>query len=140
MNKKDVKKQSEGALLDKTTEFEIHFYESILRRKPDFIEALIAVGNLYTKKGYYNKGLAVDEKLFALRPDDPVILYNLACSYSLVGDLDRSLSTIKSAIYFGYEDLGYMERDRDLQNLRQDIRFQQFISNIRKSDPSDRKL
>ena len=35
------------------TDFEIRFYESLLEKKPDFIEALAALGDLYTHKGFY---------------------------------------------------------------------------------------
>jgi hypothetical protein len=32
------------------TDFQIRFYENILKTTPDFIEALIAIGDLYTQK------------------------------------------------------------------------------------------
>ena len=42
------------------TDFEIRFYEGILEKKKDFIQALMALGNLYTAKGRYKEGLEVD--------------------------------------------------------------------------------
>ncbi len=116
----------------KDMDFEIEFFEGILSQAPDFIEALVAIGDLYTGKGWYEKGLAVDQRLSGLRPDDPFILYNLACSYSLINDIPRSLSTIKSAIRMGYQHFEYLERDPDLTNLRQDERFKLFLSHLRK--------
>ncbi len=118
--------------LEEEMAFEIRFYEGILRHAPDFIEALMALGDLYTKRGLYEQGLKVDEKLSALRPDDPCILYNLACSYSLVNNIPLSLRTIKCAIRQGYEYLDYLEQDPDLNNLRQDRRFQTYISRLKK--------
>ena len=123
---------SEKKKLDKDADFEIQFYESILRNAPDFIEALIALGDLYTRRGWYAKGLDIDRKLSALRPEDPFILYNLACSYSLVNDIPRSLATIKFAIRLGYDHLDYLEKDPDLTNLRQDQRFKTFLARLRK--------
>lgn len=113
-------------------DFEIQFYENILKRKPDFAEALLAIGELYTKKGLYEKGLEIDKKLLQLRPDDAAILYNLACSYSLLNRVDDAFSTIKSAIRCGYNDLDYLMKDDDLTNLRQDNRFQEFFAQIKK--------
>ncbi len=113
-------------------DFEISFYEKILNRAPDFIEALIVLGDLYTQKGWYEKGLEADRKLFALRPEDPCILYNLACSYSLTNNIAKSLSTIKSAIRLGYDHLEHLEHDPDLTNLRADARFKQFLNSLRK--------
>ena len=112
-------------------DFEVTFYEKILERKPDFIEALMALGDLYTKKGRAADGLKIDQKLAQLRPDDSAVLYNLACSYSLVNNLEASLNTIKKAIEYGYDNLAYLERDNDLDNLRRDERFKEFFVGIK---------
>ena len=111
--------------------FEIQFFEAILNELPDFDEVLIALGDLYTKKGLYEKGLEIDQKLSRLKPRDPVVFYNLACSYSLIHDIDKSLETIKRAIQYGYDDFDYLESDGDLHNLRQDDRFKQFFSKVK---------
>ena len=129
MSKKESRKKSDTAVSPgEGIDFELHFFEAILNRKPDFIEALIALGDLYTKKGFYQKGLEIDLRLVQLRPEDPTILYNLACSYSLVNNLDEALAAIKLSIDKGYDDLGHLEWDGDLHNLRQDVRFQKFLS------------
>jgi len=109
-------------------DFEIRFYESLIEKKPDFIEALAALGDLYTQKGQYKQGLSVDEKLMQLRPEDPIVLYNLACSYSLLEEKDRAYRTIKKAINCGYDNFEHLEQDADLENLRNDSRFQRYIS------------
>ncbi len=118
-------------------DFEINFIEGILKRKPDFIEALIALGDLYTKRGFFEKGLEVDLKLAQLRPDDPYILYNLACSYSLVNNIDAALQVIKRSVDFGYDHLEGIEQDHDLSNLHKDDRYQEFISDLlKKKNPA----
>ncbi|MCR4337556.1 MAG: hypothetical protein NUV91_07105 [Candidatus Omnitrophica bacterium] len=119
-------------------DFEIQFYEGILQKKPDFLQALIAVGDLYTKKGLYQQGLAVDEKLSRLRPTDPYILYNLACSYSLVGRVDQAYEAIKKAIACGYEDFRFLERDEDLANLLRDPRFGEYFLQIKEQRKNPR--
>ncbi len=111
--------------------FEIQFYEGVLKERPYFLEALIALGDLYTRVGRYEDGLKIDERLFQLKSDDPVILYNLSCSYSLTKKLDAAFETLKSAFKFGYEDLTHLEVDPDLENLRKDHRFPQFLSEIK---------
>ena len=114
------------------TDFEIQFYENILEKKGDFVQALLALGNLYTQKGMHQKGLTVDQKLSMLRPGDPVILYNLACSYSLLNDVDLALRTIKQALNCGYDDFVHLERDQDLENLRNDSRFAKYFQSVKK--------
>ena len=113
-------------------DFEISFYENLLKRKPDFVDALAAIGNLYTKKGLYEKGLKADLKLSMIKPDDPIVLYNLACSYSLLKDMDKALETIQKAIESGYDHFDYLLDDSDLINLRADKRFQEYYSRLRK--------
>ena len=111
-------------------EFEIKFYEEILKKAPNFIEALIVLGDLYTKTSRYKEGLEIDKRLLKLRPDDPTVLYNLACSFSLMKHIDESLTLLKAAVEFGYDDFEYMQYDEDLTNLREDSRFKGFLSNV----------
>ena len=111
--------------------FEIKFYEGILARQPDFIEALSALGDLYTYGGYFSEGLEIDLKLRRLKPDDPTVLYNLACSYSLMGRIDYALRTIKKAINCGYADFQHLEADEDLNNLRKDTRFKRYFQRVK---------
>jgi tetratricopeptide (TPR) repeat protein len=113
------------------SEFEIKFCEGLIAKKPDFIEALILLGDLYTRRGLFQKGLEVDERLSQIRPNDPVILYNLACSYSLLQEIDKALRSVKRAINCGYTDFEHMDQDSDLENLRQDQRFKRYIVRIR---------
>lgn len=122
MNRNEEKKE------DSDIKFEIEFYEKILVEHPNFIEALKALAELYTKTGMYKKGLQLDERLSRLLPYDAIVHYNLACSYSLIGDIDNSLKAIKKAIELGYSDFSYMNKDPDLENLRKDKRFDELFS------------
>ena len=56
--------------------------------------------------------------------------YNLACYYSLVGEVDRAFSCLKKAFKLGYTS-EYFFRDTDLDNLRSDERFLQYESQMR---------
>lgn len=107
--------------------FQIEFYEGILRDKPDFVEALVALGEIYTKKGLYVRGLKVDRRLAQLKPKNPIIHYNLACSFSLLGDIANAILALKRAIRLGYDDFVFMNSDPDLANLRGDRRFRDLL-------------
>ncbi|MFA5039446.1 MAG: hypothetical protein WC732_07175 [Candidatus Omnitrophota bacterium] len=108
-------------------DFQMVFFEAILRENPGYFDALIALGEIYTKKGLYKKGLRIDKRLARLRPDNPIVHYNLACSHSLLGDLVSSFRAIERAISLGYDDIGFMCKDPDLSNLRKDDRFQELL-------------
>ena len=114
-------------------DFEIRFYERILERKGDFVQALIALGDLYTKKGLYEQGLAIDRRLSQLRPEDPYVFYNLACSYSLVNAIDKAASAMRFAITSGYRNFIYLENDSDLVNLRNDPEFRHYLDQVKQA-------
>lgn len=108
--------------------FEMQFYEEVLRHDPCNEDVLMALGHAYTTRGEYQKGLEVDRRLVRLRPSDPTAFYNLACSYSLTGQLDESIMTLEHAISLGYRDFEHMVKDPDLENLRKDARFRRLIA------------
>ncbi len=112
-------------------DFEIQFCENLLRKNPNFLEGLTLLGDLYTKKGMYKEGLAVDEKLVQLKPEDETCWYNLACSYSLLGDIDLAFRSIKMALKCGYVHFEHLEKDSDLSNLKKDARFQKYYSRVK---------
>ncbi|MBI3315144.1 MAG: hypothetical protein HYZ86_04325 [Candidatus Omnitrophica bacterium] len=114
------------------TEFEIGFYEKIIADTPNFIEALAALGDLYTKAGYWQKGLDVDTRLSGLKPDDPVISYNLACSYALLNQTRAAWNALSKAIELGYDDFRHLRSDGDLENLLKDAHVQAFIKQLEK--------
>ena len=113
-------------------EFEVAFYEGILRRAPDFIEALSVVGDLYTKTGHWQKGLEIDLHLTQLRPEDPIVLYNLACSYALLNQTRPALQALCKAVEFGYDDFAHLKNDADLENLLKDEHVQAYIRELEK--------
>src|SRR5262245_52631612 len=104
-------------------DFELDFYSGLLRRHGAFVDALRAHGSNLTLKGRLRDGLEIDKQLIALRPNDPVVHYNLACSYALLGKVDVSLKTLRKAIELGYRDFRYIREDRDLEVIRRDPRF-----------------
>lgn len=99
-------------------DIEITFLEGIVRRDPEFIEALQILGDDYTRRGHVDKGLKVDERLSELRPDDPIVYYNLACSYALAERLELAMIALDRALTLGYRDFKWMTRDPDLRKLR----------------------
>jgi len=113
-------------------DFEISFYENILKDTPNFIEALSAIGDLYTKAGLWQKGLDVDIKLSHLRPEDAIVFYNLACSYALLNQTRAALGSLTKAIDYGYDDFEHLKGDSDLDNLFKDEHFQQYIKQLEK--------
>ncbi len=97
---------------------EISFVEGVVRRDPQFIEALRILGDDYTRRGRFVDGLKVDEQLIQLRPEDALAHYNLACSYALTDCYAQAAATLSKAISLGYNDFKWLMRDPDLKEFR----------------------
>lgn len=112
-------------------DFEIRFYEGVLKCSPTFIEVLQVLGGHYTAVGRYADGLTIDRRLVRLSPDDPIAHYNLACSLSLTGKAEAALRELAEAVHLGYDDVDHMEQDPDLENLRDEPVYAQLVQRLR---------
>ena len=117
-------------LFDNPLDLEIDLLESVLDKIPDDIQALSALGQLYTQRGHHEKGLEVDRKLCRLRPDDPTVNYNLACSLSLLEKNGEALDALSKAVDLGYSDYVHMRSDKDLDNIRPEPRYKQIVKRL----------
>jgi tetratricopeptide (TPR) repeat protein len=123
INSPEFKKEGE--------EFTIWFFENIIEENPNYVDCLMYLGNAYTANGMYEKGLMVDQKLSLLRPKDPMVHYNLACSYALLKKIDTAFDALEKAITLGYKDVYHLEMDKDMAYLREDIRYKKLIEKIK---------
>ena len=108
------------------------FMEGVVRRDPGYVEALQVLGDDYTKRGRYVAGLKVDEQLSHLRPDDPMVHYNLACSYSLTGNFNQAAAALGRALDLGFKDLKWLAKDPDLAALRDHPLYKNIRAKLRK--------
>jgi tetratricopeptide (TPR) repeat protein len=113
-------------------DIKIQFMEGVVRRDPEYIEALQLLGDHYTQRGKYQDGLKVDEQLSRLEPRNPLVFYNLACSYSLTGAVDLAASALDKALALGYRDFKWLAKDPDLRTLRKHPVFRSIEDKIRK--------
>ena len=109
---------------------EMSFLEALLRRCPQDIEILKALGDLYTKTSRYEAGLAIDLELSRLCPQEAVVWYNLACSYARLASKAQALAALARAIDLGYRDHGWLRKDADLASLRADRRFMALLHRL----------
>ncbi len=113
-------------------EIKISFLEGLVKRAPRYVEALQILGDYYTQRGQYDHSLKVDEQLSTLQPRNPLVFYNLACSYCLNGDYDLAANALEKALSLGYRDFKWLARDPDLSNLRKHPRYRTIRDKIRK--------
>ena len=110
----------------------IEFMEGLVRRDPDYVDALQLLGDHYTQRGRYHEGLKVDERLARLDSENALVFYNLACSYSLTDQFERAALALEKALSLGYRDFAWLAKDPDLKKFRQQPAYAQIKDQIRR--------
>jgi tetratricopeptide (TPR) repeat protein len=113
-------------------DIKISFLEGIVRRAPQYIDALQILGDHYTQRGKFEQSLEIDRQLSRLEPGNPLVFYNLACSYSLNGELNRAAVALQKALNLGYCDFKWLAKDPDLRLLRKHPLYRPIQDKIRK--------
>lgn len=113
--------------LRRRKDFEITFYEGVVKKAPNYVGALTSLAEAYTRRGFYEEGLEIDRRLSSLCQDDPVVHYNLACSFALVGQTKEALLSLRRAIALGYRHFEYLLKDPDLRSLHGQPEFQRLL-------------
>ena len=116
---------------ERDLDIEIGFLEGVIRRDPGYIDALQILGDNYTRRGRIEEGLKVDERLSRLRPADALVHYNLACSYSLIGQFESATEALNRALDLGYRDFKWLAKDPDLANLRKHTLYKKIRARIK---------
>jgi tetratricopeptide (TPR) repeat protein len=110
----------------------ISFLEGLLSRDPDYVEALQLLGDHYTQRRRYGDSLNVDKQLSQIEPRNPLVFYNLACSYALNREVDLAAAALEKALALGYRDFHWLSKDPDLRRLRKHPRYRTIEDQIRK--------
>jgi len=118
---------------DKTHDpaFEIGFFESVLRRDPNYSEVIEILGGLYTKMGRISDGLRMDRRLVRLQPANHTAHYNLACSLALCRRRSDAIRALKQAVELGYRDFDWMTHDPDLETLKSHPEFLSLLEQLK---------
>ncbi len=112
-------------------DIEIGFLEGVVRRDPQYVQALQILGDDYTRRGRFAEGLKVDEVVAKLRPEDALVQYNLACSYSLTDQCELAVRALERALNLGYRDFKWLAQDPDLEKLRKHPLYRKIRAMIR---------
>ena len=111
--------------------FETGFFESVLRREPDYVDVIEILGGLYTKQGRVADGLKMDRKLVKLQPRNATAHYNLAYSLALSRRKTDALRSLRQAVALGYRDFDWMQQDPDLEELKKHPEFLNLLDQLK---------
>lgn len=97
---------------------------------PDDARALYMGANGLVALGEREKGLEWARRAQQIEPDEPMLLYNLGCIYSLAGELEEAIDCLERAVARGLTQKGWFEHDSNLDPLREHPRFRALMDKL----------
>ena len=85
--------------------------------------SLILTGDIERAERWLQRAIEID-------PNDPVVLYNVACNYATVGRTEQALDYLEQAITHGTVNASWMRNDEDLESLHDSPRYQQMLAQL----------
>jgi adenylate cyclase len=104
-----------------------------LLRNPDDSRGRLFYAIALSRSGKREQAVAEGQKTVEGSTGDCLILYNLACLFSELGEKHKALETLRAAVQSGYQDFGWMQNDPDLDSLRGEPGFQD-LKNLARHD------
>jgi serine/threonine protein kinase/Tfp pilus assembly protein PilF len=97
--------------------------EKHVELNPDDARAFTIGAVSLCRLGERQAGLEWAEQAVAIDPEDPGIQYNVACLFALEGEHPRAIQCLEAAVKAGFAHKDWVEKDPDLDSLRNDPRF-----------------
>ncbi len=102
--------------------------EKRLETSPNDARALCFGSINLFEAGQPEKGMEWLERAKDSLADDALNLYNVACVYSNIGEIDDALDCLEKSIRKGMAEVDWMMHDSDLDNLRDHPRFKALLT------------
>jgi len=104
----------------------------VLRRQielvPEDTRARVLLAGAYINIGRKGEAIQQVEKVLDLGSTDPHTIYNVACTYSLLGMQTEALESLKKAAKAGFAEWDLAERDPDLARVREHPQFKRLVA------------
>ena len=65
-----------------------------------------------------------------LEPDEPTVLFNVACAFAQTGLIDEALDHLENSLVRGFGHRNWIEHDSDLDSLRDQPRFKSLMKQL----------
>ena len=108
----------------------IDLAEGHLKLHPDDVRAVYMAANGMAAVGHRERAREWAGRALAMRPDDPMLLYNVGCIYSLLGCVEEAITALAQAVQHGLRQKGWFEHDSNLDPLRSHPKFDELIRNL----------
>lgn len=95
-----------------------------------YFDIRLRKANLLTKMKRYKEAENIYLSVVSIVLD-PTVCYNLACLYAIQGKKEEALKYFTRAVEGGYDDLYWLEKDKELDNIRGLPEFKKLIEKIK---------
>jgi len=102
----------------------VKLIEQRLDLNPDDARAYNLGATTLAKLGNIPRALEFAQKSLSIEPDDPLVLYNVACLHALIGMREEALGYLERAVTNGFGHRESMANDPDLDSIRKTPWFQ----------------
>lgn len=105
----------------------VRVVENRLKSVPGDVRALYMGANGLVALGRVDEGLDWASTARFMEPEEPMVLYNVACVYSLAGELDTAMELLEEAVHKGLMQRAWIEHDSNLDPLRSRPGFRKLL-------------
>jgi non-specific serine/threonine protein kinase len=98
-------------------------YEAQLKKTPEDARVRVLLAANYAFMHRFDDAKRELDLAMALRPDDTMILYNIACTLCEMDDLDGAMKALRKAWETGYRSSAWVRQDPDLAKLHDNPDF-----------------
>jgi serine/threonine protein kinase/Flp pilus assembly protein TadD len=101
----------------------VRIAEERLQLQPDDVRALYMGANGLIALGEHDRALEWATLALDMEPDEPMVLYNVACIFSLAGKREEAIDHLERSVHLGLRQIGWIQNDSNLDPIRAHPRF-----------------
>src|SRR5213078_4469782 len=114
----------------RANELAVAWIEKHLELNPDEARAYSLGASVLIRLGKTKDSKQWTQQAMTLAPNDPLILYNAACNWALLGESDHALDGLERGLDAGVAVGDWIRHDPDFASLRDHPRFQAIVKRI----------
>ena len=114
----------------RANEVAVESIEKHLELNPDEARAYSLGASVLIRLGQTERSKQWTQQAMTLAPNDPLVLYNAACNFALLGETNHALDGLERAIAAGVAVGDWIKHDPDVDSLRDRPRFQAIMTRI----------
>ncbi len=104
--------------------------ENHLQLNPDDVRAVYMKSGSFISLGDRAQGIEWSDRALSMDPEEPSVLYNVACNYALLNETGKALDCLEKAFDKGFGHKEWMEHDPDFLSIKNHPRFKALMRGL----------